>query len=921
MKKHYFALLTIIFIANSIFAVPLAGVYTVGTGGDYTTLADARSALADGISAPVEFRILPGIYTEQVEFNFPVSGSSEENTITITSSTGNRDDVTIQYQPTINANYSYIISFASTSHFILRELTLYNYSAVYGIVVKLTICSDITIDNCRLKGLAGINNVDSKLIYAHAYQNESDVTISNNEFFDGYYGIEWLKNTSVIDSDNVIINNTFTNIGRGLINVKQQNNLQIINNYFCDTVTQYNVFGYQLVNCTNSKVQNNTVYMYYNTSVERTLYGIYLDENVCTSGTENIISNNFISIKSSNTLNNIFALYVNNYNNVNVYFNTASIISGKSASASVYFKNNAGVGESRVIDFRNNNIYANSNGKVLKLSAEIVAGNYFNSSDYNNYYQESSSATIFAYDITTINTIEEFVTANSSDYHSISEEPFFFGEFDLHLTGMWSTLTDKGIALANYLTDIDGKPRNLEFVEIGADELPDVNLEIVEILNPQPTCTSVVVNPEFEIKNNGPDTIMAGQVFLGKVYISSTLINEEYFTLSEDLLPEEERVFTFSEEFNFSIAGNYTFTFIAENSFDDNRIYPVEQLIPYYFKPTISFQSPPESVCYGSDAGLIMNFTGTSPFDVSYEYNGNQNNIIGHPDSELEESIQIFEETEFSVSIIDANGCLSDTTPLTISVLELPTAIYTGEISVCDGTALELVVELNTGETPWSFTATNGTEEFTVSDIITNEWANDTIFESPFTFTVLAYTDANGCITSTPFYQDLSLLQLPETLIPEDTTICNDAVIELHAGDGFLTYLWEGPNDFESTEENIIIDASILEPGENYFYISISNENCFSTDSVLVIVDICNQTEIEKAVKPEIFPNPATDFITLKNAEFTTAYIYSAGGKLVKEIKFNDGIDAISIDNLSPGLYLLKFANDGKEYNMKFIKE
>ncbi len=922
MKKYFFTLLTVFLSVSYIYAVPLAGIYTVGTGGDYTSLAEVRTALTDGISAPVEFRILPGTYTEQVEFNFNVSGSSEENTITFTSSTGNRDDVIIQFEPTINANYSYVFSFMSTSHFIVRELTLYNYSSVYGIVVKLTNCSDIIIDNCMLKGLAGVSNLNSKIIYAHAYQNESGITISNNEIADGNFGIEWTKDNAVIDSDNVIINNIFSNITRGLINIEQQNNMQILKNYFYDTITlQSNFYGFRILNCTNTKVKGNTLYFNLNTSTERTAYGIYLDENVCAEGTENIISNNFISIKSNNTLDNIFALFVNNYNNLNMYFNTTSIINGGSSSSSSYFSNDAGIGESRVLDFRDNNIVANSNGCILTLSSEIVAGSYFGNSDYNNFFQQSNTGPGFSYNAYLTNDLEEFVFLNSSDTHSICEAPYFVGDFDLHLTGMWKTLTGKGIAIDEYTTDIDGQLRNSSSVEIGADELPDVDIEIVEILNPYPTCTDITYNPEYRIRNNGPDDVFAGQIFLGQVYIAGTLIENQYFSLTEELSSGEEQTFTFFEEYNLSIPGNYSYTFIAENIFDDNRVDTVVEMIPYYFKPAISFQTPPESVCRGSEAGLLMNFTGTAPFDVFYEYGINQNSITGYNDYELLENIQISEETEISFNIIDANGCLSDTFPLSISVIELPVVIYTGETSACQGSELELSLELTSGVMPWSFTANNETEEFTVSGINTNEWINDTVFENPFYFTILSYTDANGCAGETNIYTELTLLQLPESLLPEDTTICNDDVIELHAGNGFISYLWQDGEGFESTDEYIQVYAPILETGTHTYYCTLSNENCINTDSISVTIEVCESIDQVNEITPQIWPIPSSEYIIINSPVTTSGVIFSESGKIVKQIVLVQGDNKVDIPDVNPGIYLIKICGLNSGQSLKFIKE
>jgi hypothetical protein len=87
-------LIIILFGKNS-FSVPLNGPYTVGSGGQYPTInAAIGAAISNGVNGPVLFRILSGTYNESNTIPY-ITGSSQTNTITFESFTGNPDDVII----------------------------------------------------------------------------------------------------------------------------------------------------------------------------------------------------------------------------------------------------------------------------------------------------------------------------------------------------------------------------------------------------------------------------------------------------------------------------------------------------------------------------------------------------------------------------------------------------------------------------------------------------------------------------------------------------------------------------------------------------------------------------------------------------------------------------------------------------------
>ncbi|MDP6860853.1 MAG: LamG domain-containing protein, partial [Candidatus Marinimicrobia bacterium] len=71
----------------------LSGTYSIGQGADYATFSAAASALSSyGISGPVTFNVLNGTYDGDFSLN-SISGTSEANTVTFQSFSGNAGDV------------------------------------------------------------------------------------------------------------------------------------------------------------------------------------------------------------------------------------------------------------------------------------------------------------------------------------------------------------------------------------------------------------------------------------------------------------------------------------------------------------------------------------------------------------------------------------------------------------------------------------------------------------------------------------------------------------------------------------------------------------------------------------------------------------------------------------------------------------
>jgi len=72
----------------------MSGIYVIG-GGNYTTFSTAASALSsNGVDGPVTFNVLNGTYDGDFQLN-SISGTSETNTVTFQSYSGDAEDVVL----------------------------------------------------------------------------------------------------------------------------------------------------------------------------------------------------------------------------------------------------------------------------------------------------------------------------------------------------------------------------------------------------------------------------------------------------------------------------------------------------------------------------------------------------------------------------------------------------------------------------------------------------------------------------------------------------------------------------------------------------------------------------------------------------------------------------------------------------------
>ncbi|MCK4700954.1 MAG: hypothetical protein KAT38_11480, partial [Bacteroidales bacterium] len=376
---------------------------------------------------------------EQVSIQ-EISGASSTNTITFQSATGDSTDVLITFTPIIT----------NLNHTIRLD------GADYITFKNLSISSEVDWGNAvRLKNEATNNQF-----------------LNNRFFYEGTMtgNINFIYSSGSLDSNNIFDSNLFENGSVGIyMNGSTASDsisgIQIKNNIFKDVVSR----GVYLNKHKGLDINGNQFEILSNT----TSIGIYIDHS------SSLIYNNFIQLETTGSGNGIQIGYSTGmiYNNfiqleitgsgngiclysssIPVLHNTIKITENSSSNTCSFYDVSTTVREIK------NNIFANlTGGRAMHCDTTNL------SSDYNLLYTNGSwlvqSSAYYA-------NLSAWQAATGRDIHSISREPQFLSDTDLHTSDPW--LNNIGTPLAEVTTDIDGEARDPVSPDIGADEFDGI---------------------------------------------------------------------------------------------------------------------------------------------------------------------------------------------------------------------------------------------------------------------------------------------------------------------------------------------------------------------------------------------------------------------------------------------------------------
>lgn len=420
---------------------PMHGLYTIGEGGQFFSLQDGlEEALLRGIDKPITFAYLDGIYSCKDTLFF-IPGSSEENTITITSMTGDTSAVQLSV---IDMDYNdHIYLLLGSRYFRIKNLTFFIQSARDLSLNAEGYLTDLWVENNRFQ-FAYFNTsaqLSGILLSGALYH---DFHIKENHFVNFGTTIEANHSGYSITPGTLEISDNLFEVGYSLGYIFNVNTLLIsgnialgqsagftVSNIGKKVVIAYNIISgryYEALDLYNSTFLPYDTSMIYNNFFIRTLPGNVTYDVVRLYGVEYLWVAN----------NNIFGA-VNN-----------------PARGTVE------ISDCNHIHLLNNIIHNDSSGYAL-----FKKGTYsLDESDYNNFYTRGPN--LASWNGVICENLDSLRNLSGMDDHSQSVKVDFASPTDLHIHD--PRLDNKGYPLPFVRTDIDGEFRHPVHPDVGADE-------------------------------------------------------------------------------------------------------------------------------------------------------------------------------------------------------------------------------------------------------------------------------------------------------------------------------------------------------------------------------------------------------------------------------------------------------------------
>src|SRR5690554_996211 len=439
----------------------LSGTYSIGgQTADYTDFSTAVADLKNkGVCAPVVFLVNDGNYNEQLEI-IKIKGTSSTNTVTFASASGDSSKVRLYYSAYSSGNY--VVKLEDASNFIFKGMgfdatATGSYARVFDIGVN---CDNLSFYNNVFKGQRNTNSNSNRTLVYYSV-NSNNQLFSGNLFVDGSKAIELVSSNRINNFS--VEHNRFSNQYYSSIEVRNTNNVQLLNNYISTNSIYTSRRDIYLYECDSSlNISNNHIY-----GGEGGI-GVFLSYCELKLTSPALIANNFIQIgKGTNTAEGIYLNYGNNFD---VIYNTVNITSENNQNKALYYR----------YPF-NTNVLNNNFSAKTGYAYYVLGNNRINSSDYNNFY----STTELAYYGGDRVDLKELQLATGKDSNSISTNPYFINDTNYVVAQI--DLNNAGIPFSRVLDDIEGELRDTSTPDIGADEFTPIQVDagIIEIGVPE----------------------------------------------------------------------------------------------------------------------------------------------------------------------------------------------------------------------------------------------------------------------------------------------------------------------------------------------------------------------------------------------------------------------------------------------------
>ncbi|MBK7244875.1 MAG: HYR domain-containing protein [Saprospiraceae bacterium] len=813
----------------------LNGTYTVGIGGNYTTLTAAVNAYNTScVTGSVIFSLIDATYPSET---FPItinqiSGQSSVNTLTIKPNTGVNATLSGSSSTgllvlngadyvTINGSNGNVINSVCPLVTASRNLTIMNTNAsTTSAVIWLQTATgsngatNNNILNCNIEGqsntstLFGIGSGSTSISTTSLGTGNSFNSFINNSIKKTQFGI-YTQGASISNKNegntinlNLINSASPDNVAKGGIQLGFENNAMVLANNVSNIsqTSSPDVFGIALGlttisgtgftgnEVTNTTVSKNMVGVISNTG---TFSSCGITAASATSGT-NIIDNNIVSGVFANGTSGDFAAGIFLGGGVGsttkVYYNTVQL-SGTGTGGS---QNNVALaigGVTPIVDIKNNilgSIGNNGTGNnyAIGLAYTSTVGNYANlTSDYNNFFFAPGGGSLSGIGVvgalatggTQKLTLANWQAETGRDLNSINVTPLFVSSSNLHLVmdPANACLNQTATPIPGFTVDIDCATRSTTNPDIGADEFngTDITIAITETSG-TPNNKTICIGASATIATTGG---ISHKWSTGAV-TTSINVSPSITTIYADTV---------------TLAGGCKVVMV--------------DTVNVVGLPTASISPSAPTICQGKSVGL------TASGGVSYFWStGESTSFI---------TVSPSTSTTYVVTVTNANGCTATASVFVMVNPAPPGSISPLNPSICESQSITLT---GNGGSSYFWSTGASTTSITVSPSITT------------TYTVTV-TGSNGCTATASSTVNIKPSPIiTETHIePTTCTSLNGSIdLTVSGGVGPFTYNWftsDGAGLVNGTQDQTNISVG------TYVVTVTGNNSCSSTKSISLV--------------------------------------------------------------------------------------
>ncbi|MFK7932741.1 MAG: gliding motility-associated C-terminal domain-containing protein, partial [Saprospiraceae bacterium] len=313
---------------------------------------------------------------------------------------------------------------------------------------------------------------------------------------------------------------------------------------------------------------------------------------------------------------------------------------------------------------------------------------------------------------------------------------------------------------------------------------------------------------------------------------------------------------------NSSKSGTYNVVVTDENGCFSTMASVVVDVTDAIAQPIITSSG---AACVGDE--ITLNVAAYEGTNVSYTWLQDGEMIQASGNQLILANARTEQAGDYRVTV-RANGCSSQSTPLTVEVFDTP------QITLNDVPP----VTCATGETEITLTPnlTGGTAPFTYEWTGPNEFLS--VNEEPVLINVnesmdgsytLRVTDANGCASDARTIEVDITEAIIQPTITANQTVCEDemAVLQVEAYEGIdVTYEWlKDGQPYSNTNNNEIVIARVQTADEGDYQVRVNVDGCSNTSNVFSLVTYSRPQVAIDIVTPELCSDGTNDIALTSN--------------------------------------------------------